>query len=126
MNEIKRRVFGCHEGHAYWNGREFDFTKPVDCIRWNFFNQIEHLKSLPRRLRFRVANLLCRCASYLRKEECVDIGWGVMGNRAATLADSLRFKFIPKPEGMDEDEANDALDQIDELGRLAHSNWWIP
>lgn len=122
---LKAALFGCHKGETWCRWGYFDHNQVLDQMRWNFFQKIEWLLDRPRSFRFFWANNFSYWAHRLRGGKAYDLGYCGSGNRAAHLEDSLRFRFIPPPDGMDADDANEALCEIEELGQLARATTWI-
>lgn len=115
-----QRVAGCHKGRACrsWRGSwyDFDFEKPHDVLRWRTIDRLEWIKDWPRRIAWRIADVLCRTGAWLRGHRTQE-GWhGIKGNEAEILYENL---FTHSAEDAEQMRVN-----LDRLAALARATFW--
>ena len=127
MNTLQK-LFGCHNGHTFWNGREFDHSKPLSHLAYRLWSWRNHWRDMPQRCRNRLADWLSRFAAWLRHEKWyVSDSWhGVPGNRAAELRQQIWVDVVCLSVPIDEDD-RDRLgaisNRLNELAQAAGEKW---
>lgn len=87
---------------------------------------IERIERTPSNLRWKLAEWLSKWANQLRGHKAYELAYGIKGNRAAMLGESLALNLIAGtyPIEISEEDADSMRSKVYELDKMAQSTWW--